>query len=83
MRALDKVNFTVYPGEFVSIMGHSGSGKSTLMNLIGCLDRHSYGTYKILGKDVSKLSSDELARLRREVVITSYSIHYTKLYDIR
>lgn len=66
VKALDDTSLSIYPGEFVAIMGHSGSGKSTMMNLMGCLDRATSGVYKIFGNDVSKLNSDELAKLRRE-----------------
>ncbi|MDB5490192.1 MAG: transporter family protein [Micavibrio sp.] len=66
VKALDGVSITIWPGEFVAIMGQSGSGKSTLMNIIGCLDRPSDGTYHILGTEVAGLSPDELAALRRE-----------------
>lgn len=66
VRALDGVSLTIWPGEFVAIMGQSGSGKSTLMNLIGCLDRPSAGTYHIQGQDVAALEPDGLAALRRE-----------------
>jgi macrolide transport system ATP-binding/permease protein len=61
---LHGVSFAIYPGEFIAIMGASGSGKSTLMNIIGCLDRPSSGSYRYAGRDVSRLSSDELAALR-------------------
>ena len=65
VRALDDVSLTVHAGEFVAIMGQSGSGKSTLMNIIGCLDRPTAGNYRVAGRDVAAMSSDELAALRR------------------
>jgi len=64
LRALDGVSFSIERGEFVAIMGSSGSGKSTAMNMLGCLDSPTEGTYMLDGKDVSKLSSDELAYVR-------------------
>jgi macrolide transport system ATP-binding/permease protein len=66
VRALDGVSLAVRRGEFVAIMGQSGSGKSTLMHIIGCLDRPTSGSYKVLGREASGLSPDELAALRRE-----------------
>jgi macrolide transport system ATP-binding/permease protein len=66
VRALDGVSLTVRRGEFVAIMGQSGSGKSTLMNIIGCLDRPTSGSYRVLGREAANLSPDELAALRRE-----------------
>ncbi|MGH7964446.1 MAG: ABC transporter permease, partial [Candidatus Binatia bacterium] len=66
VRALDGVSLTLHRGEFVAIMGQSGSGKSTLMNIIGCLDRPTSGSYRVLGKEAAQLSPDELATLRRE-----------------
>ena len=65
VRALDGVDLTITEGEFVAIVGQSGSGKSTLMNLLGCLDRPTAGTYRIHGQDVSKMDADDLASLRR------------------
>lgn len=66
VEVLHGISLTIYPGEFVAIMGASGSGKSTLMNIIGCLDRPTSGTYHFNGEDVSEFQADELARLRRE-----------------
>jgi macrolide transport system ATP-binding/permease protein len=66
VRALDGVSLTIKRGEFVAIMGQSGSGKSTLMNIIGCLDRPTSGSYRVLGREAANLSPDELAALRRE-----------------
>jgi putative ABC transport system ATP-binding protein len=62
--ALRGVSFTVGQGEFVAIMGPSGSGKSTLMNILGCLDRPSRGTYLLEGTDIKSYSDDELADIR-------------------
>src|SRR4026207_2474873 len=66
VRALDGVSLTIQRGEFVAIMGQSGSGKSTLMNIIGCLDRPTAGSYKVLGREAANLEADELASLRRD-----------------
>ncbi len=64
VRALDGVSVTIHEGELVAITGSSGSGKSTLMNILGCLDSPDSGDYFIAGEDVSKLKSDQLARIR-------------------
>lgn len=64
VRALDGVSLTVDEGEFVAIIGQSGSGKSTLMNMLGCLDVPTKGTYILNGKDVSSLSDNELSEVR-------------------
>ncbi|HEY8368530.1 MAG TPA: ABC transporter ATP-binding protein, partial [Thermodesulfobacteriota bacterium] len=67
VRALDGVSLEVHAGEFVAIMGQSGSGKTTLMNVIGCLDRPTGGTYRVAGVDVASLDASGLADLRRHM----------------
>ncbi|MFA6524583.1 MAG: ABC transporter ATP-binding protein [Candidatus Paceibacterota bacterium] len=66
--ALNNVSFTITDGEFVAIMGPSGSGKSTLMHILGALDSPTSGTYFLDGKDVSTLSDDQLADIRRDKI---------------
>ncbi|HKQ95448.1 MAG TPA: MacB family efflux pump subunit [Aestuariivirgaceae bacterium] len=66
VRALDEVSLDIQEGEFVAVMGQSGSGKSTLMNIVGCLDRPTGGTYLVRGRSVADLDADGLAALRRE-----------------
>ena len=68
VRALRGVTFSIDRGEYVAIMGPSGSGKSTLMNLIGCLDTPSKGSYLLNGKQVSQMNDNELARIRNEEI---------------
>ena len=63
---LKGINLTINAGEMVAIIGASGSGKSTLMNILGCLDRPSRGSYRIDGRETGSLSNDDLARLRRD-----------------
>jgi putative ABC transport system ATP-binding protein len=68
IHALRGVTFTIDPGEYLAIMGPSGSGKSTLMNLIGCLDTPSKGSYVLRGKVVSQMNDDELAEVRNREI---------------
>ncbi|MFC3629752.1 MacB family efflux pump subunit [Paracoccus angustae] len=66
LTVLRDVDLSIRPGEFVAIIGASGSGKTTLMNILGCLDRPSTGTYRFAGQDIGALDSADLAALRRE-----------------
>ena len=68
VRALDGVSFSVCEGEFLAIVGASGSGKSTCMNIIGCLDVPTSGTYHLQGRDVGKMNRNELAEIRNEML---------------
>jgi putative ABC transport system ATP-binding protein len=68
IHALRGVSVQIERGEYVAIMGPSGSGKSTLMNLIGCLDTPTQGTYLLNGKEVSQMNDNELARIRNEEI---------------
>jgi len=68
VRALDHVSVQIDEKEFVAIIGQSGSGKSTLMNMLGCLDVPTSGTYMLHGKDVSHMSDDELSDIRNQEI---------------
>ncbi len=68
VHALAGVSLDIEQGEFVSLMGQSGSGKSTLMNMLGCLDRPTSGSYKLDGQEVAKLSLDARARIRNRSI---------------
>jgi ABC-type lipoprotein export system ATPase subunit len=68
IRAVDGVTLAVESGEFVALLGSSGSGKSTLLNLIAGLDRPTGGSINVLGRDLAKMNSEQLARYRRETV---------------
>ncbi|HJV91222.1 MAG TPA: ABC transporter ATP-binding protein [Holophagaceae bacterium] len=68
VRALDGVSLTINKGEYVAIMGPSGSGKSTMMNVIGCLDTPTTGGYELNGKQVEKMTDDDLAQIRNEEI---------------
>jgi putative ABC transport system ATP-binding protein len=66
--ALDDVSLAIHPGEFVAIVGPSGSGKSTMMNILGCLDRPTHGSYRLDGTPVAELDDDGLAALRSRTI---------------
>ncbi|MDO4513323.1 MAG: ABC transporter ATP-binding protein [Lachnospiraceae bacterium] len=68
VRALDHISLEIDDHEFVAIIGHSGSGKSTLMNMLGCLDVPTSGSYKLRGIDVSSMSDDELSDIRNKEI---------------
>jgi putative ABC transport system ATP-binding protein len=68
VRALSGVSLEVARGEYLAIMGPSGSGKSTLMNIIGCLDTPSAGSYKLNGREIARMEDDELARIRNREI---------------
>ena len=80
--ALQEVSLSIAPGAFVAAMGPSGSGKSTFLNLIGCLDRPTRGTYRLMGEDSGTLSADRLAELRsRRLGFVFQSFHLLPRVD--
>ncbi|NLG02733.1 MAG: ABC transporter ATP-binding protein, partial [Clostridia bacterium] len=68
VKALDHINLTINRGEYVAIIGQSGSGKSTLMNMLGCLDVPTYGTYYLNGQEVADLHDDDLSDIRNREI---------------
>ena len=68
VKALDKASLSIYDNDFISIMGPSGSGKSTLMNIIGCLDVPTKGTYKFQNELISEMNDSQLANIRKEKI---------------
>ena len=68
VKAADHISMKIDKGEFVAIVGQSGSGKSTCMNIIGCLDVPTHGTYRLNGRDVGRMNRDELAEIRNEML---------------
>jgi ABC-type lipoprotein export system ATPase subunit len=85
VEALRGVSLTVNRGDFTAIMGTSGSGKTTLMNIIGCLDTPTSGTYTLNGRDVSVMGDDELSVLRNETIgfvfQNFFLLHYATLIE--
>jgi putative ABC transport system ATP-binding protein len=68
VHALNGVDFDIEPNEYLAVMGPSGSGKSTLMNIIGCLDTPTRGSYQLKGREIAKLTDDELAQIRNQEI---------------
>ncbi len=68
IEVLKGINLDIYPNDFIAIIGQSGSGKTTLMNIIGCMDRATSGTYLFKGRDITTFSDDELSSIRNESI---------------
>jgi putative ABC transport system ATP-binding protein len=83
VHVLKDISFQIEQGDFVSIMGPSGSGKSTLMNILGCLDKPTSGTYKLDGASVGQLSRDELAKRFAHPVATIKTWLHRSLAQLR
>lgn len=84
VRVLKNINLTVEQGEYLAIMGPSGSGKTTLMNLIGCLDVPTSGTYELDGRDLRDMSDDALAEIRNKYIgFVFQSFHLMPKLDAR
>ncbi len=84
VQVLKGVNLDVFAGEYVAIMGRSGAGKSTLMNILGCLDRPTSGTYLLEGHDISKLKDDRLSTVRGKAIgFVFQSFHLLKDLNVR
>tara|TARA_Y100001968_G_scaffold314963_2_gene341018 strand:+ start:17035 stop:17724 length:690 start_codon:yes stop_codon:yes gene_type:complete len=66
VKALDKIDLIINKGDYLAVMGASGSGKSTAMNILGCLDRPTFGTYELNGRNLQNLNDDELADIRNK-----------------
>ena len=82
INALSNISFSIFKGDYISIIGSSGSGKSTLMNIMGCLDSYSSGIYYLNSRDVSTLSSDEIATIRnKEIGFVFQDFHLLPRYN--
>ena len=81
VHALQGISFSIQRNEYVAIMGPSGSGKSTLMNLIGCLDTPTKGSYLLNGKQVGQMNDNELARIRNERATALHNVELPLIYS--
>ena len=76
IQILKSINLKIYAGELVAIVGQSGSGKSTLMNILGCLDQPTSGSYQVNGRETRELEADELAQLAFQVQTVALGRHH-------